>query len=55
MFGWVVKTTLRQIYHRECSVLIVQGAGWGTGPLWTKVENFACIGIRTWAVQPVSV
>jgi hypothetical protein len=42
------KGTPRPLYPREKDgVLIVQGAGWASGPVWMGPENIAPTGIRT--------
>ena len=34
-------------YPRKDPVLIVQGAGWASGPLWIGTEKLASTGIRS--------
>ena len=46
--GWVVNATFRPLYPRERDpVLIVQGAVWALGPVWTGAENLVPTGIRS--------
>ena len=41
-YGWVFKITLRPLYTRERDrQLILQEAGWFSGPVWTAAENVA--------------
>ena len=40
--GWVANATPRPSYPREKnSVLIVQKAGWATGPVWTDAKSLS--------------
>ena len=38
--GWVISTTPRPLYHRESEpVLLLQEAGWSSGPVQTDTVN----------------
>ena len=40
--GWLANATPRPLYPRgRDPVLIVHGAGWAPGPVWTNAENLA--------------
>ena len=46
--GWRVRLTPRPLFiPGKDPVPIVQEAGWAPGPVWTGVENFSPIGIRS--------
>jgi len=44
---WVVKDTPWPLYHQERNSvpILVQDAGWATGPVWTSAENLIHTGI----------
>jgi hypothetical protein len=53
--GWVVSATPRPFYRRERdAVLVVQEAGWASGPVWIGRENLAPAGFEPGTFQPVA-